>query len=119
MKKKISIFMAVIFILTAIAPISTNAISPRSEVLAPGLSFTGTTAHCELTVGCDYLTDYITATIKLWNGSSCVATWYETAEGYMNFYATRTVSLNTTYKLTADVTINGTAYPQVSITKTS
>lgn len=119
MKKHVCAFLAVIILLAAIVPLPTNAVAPRTEVLAPALSFSGTTAHCELTVACDYLTDEITATIKLWKGSSCVATWYETAEGHMNFYATRTVSLNTTYVLTADVTVNGKVFPQVSVTRTS
>lgn len=118
MKKYICAILAFILVLSAILPVSAAAATPRVMSIIPGLSFSGTTAYCELQVNTDSLDNDIYATIKLWNGSKCVAIWGTSGKGYLSYSATRTVSKNTTYTLTADVTINGVAEPQVSITRT-
>ena len=60
--------------------------------------------------------DEIEIVVKLWNGSSCIATWKDSGTGYVNFSKNKTVTENKEYKLTVDATINGKAQPRASIT---
>lgn len=115
MKKSICTFISILILMGSIIPVAANAVSPRALSIAPGLRVSGSTAHCELTVSTDYTTSDIDAVIKLWNGSSCVATWNRSGTGFLSFYETKTVIAGNTYTLTADVTVDGVAKPRVSI----
>lgn len=119
MRKRLFAFALALVLVSGTLIMSASAATPRMTIVSPGLRFTGTTAHCDVSVTSDKSTDEITATIKLWNGSSCVATWYDIAYGTLSFYATRTVNLNTTYVLTVDATVNGVSYPTASVERTS
>lgn len=118
MKKTLCTLIALLILFGSVLPFSAQAAEPRVLSIVPALSFSGTTANCQLNVNTDYATNNIYATIKLWNGSSCVAIWGASGTGHLNFYANRTVVKGNTYTLTADVTINGVAEPQISITRT-
>lgn len=118
MKKSICALFAFFILLGAVLPIPANAVSPRIVTIVPGLSFTGTTAHCEVTVLCDYATDEIDATMRLWEGNTCIATWSDSDEGSLSIYETETVTPGNEYTVTADVTINGEANPRVYIRRT-
>lgn len=116
MKKRIACF-ALAILLVAVIPLSAKAVTPRAPGILPGLSFSGTTATCSLFVSAN-ANDNIHAVIKLWQGSRSIVTWNASGTEYLDFVNTYGVSRNTTYKLTADVTINGTSYPQVSVSRT-
>ena len=81
----------------------------------PDISFSGTTANCSVTVVGNQISDKLTATIKLWQGTTCLETWTTSGTGYIFWDDTATVSKNNTYKLTVDVTINGVTKPQVYV----
>lgn len=117
MKKKLCALLVAVILVCTVCPMAASAVTPRVRSFVPSLDFSGTTAYCELTVNTDYLTDKISATIKLWSGSTCLETWTASASGFLVFSDTVTVSKGE-YTLTADVTINGTVYPQVSVTNT-
>lgn len=116
--KKTALFLALILILsvptTAYAAVP-DEISPFALRIYPQISFDGNTATCTATVISDKMTDSISLTLKLWQGSSCIATWSTSGSGYMQFSRSIDVTAGLRYKLTADVTINGTAKPTVSI----
>ena len=116
MKKRIVCF-ALAILLVAVIPLSAKAVTPRAPAILPGLSFSGTTATCSLFVSSN-TNDNIRAVIKLWQGSRAIVTWNVSGREYLDFVNTYSVSRNTTYKLTADVTINGESYPQVSVSRT-
>lgn len=116
--KKAIISLALVVVLVLMIPLSVNAAMPKATAIVPGLSFNGTTAICTLTVSAD-ATDSIYATIKLWNGSTCLKTWYRSATEVLTFRDTASVSINGTYTLTADVSINGSAQPQASVTRSN
>lgn len=116
MKKRIICFTLVL-LLIAVIPLSANAVTPRAPAILPGLSFSGTTATCSLFVSANS-NDNIHAVIKLWQGSRSLVTWNVSGREYLDFVNTYSVNRNTTYKLTADVTINGESYPQVSVSRT-
>ena len=115
-KRLLAFFLAIVLI--SVIPVSVQAITPRAPAILPGLSFSGTTATCSLFVSANS-NDNITAVVKLWHGSRSLATWNVSGQESLNFINTYPVSRNATYKLTADVTINGTTHPQVSVSKTN
>lgn len=111
--RKIAMSLAVIMVL--LLPMTAHAATPRIIRIYPTLRFEGTTANCSVIVFADVSSDEIEATIKLWQGSKCVATWEEEGQGVLNFSDTATATKGKTYELTADVTINGVAQPQASV----
>lgn len=116
MLKRTIAIVAILILLTTI-PITANATSSRGLVIYPSITFNGTTATCALVVSANP-SDEITATLKLWHGSTCLKGWDLKDENILEFSDTCPVVAGQTYKLTADVSINGVAEPQVSITRT-
>ncbi len=99
--------------------IPAHAVTTRSTLIQPELSFSNTMAYCTLYVAADRTTDNISATIRLKHGTRTLATWTASDTGMLDFSDTATVSRNQTYTLIADVRINGTAYAPVSISGTN
>lgn len=113
--RKLAMSLAVIVIL--VLPMTTYAAS-RSIGIVPNLSFSGTTANCTVKVVADSFAHEIEATIKLWQGSICVATWEEEGKGILSFSDSATVTKDKTYNLTVDAIVNGVVQPQVSVSAT-
>lgn len=113
MKKRIvALTVAVVLLLT----ISAAALT-RAETVVPLIQFDGKTAHCYVEVSADHPNDPITVTATLWRGSTDLATWTETGNGYVYLNESKVVSVTgVTYKLTADVTVNGEVFEQVYTT---
>lgn len=109
--RKIALLMAVILLVSI--PTTAYAATPRFLNIMPELTFDGTTANCSVAVVASTTDDNLTATIKLWEGSTCLKSWTVSGEGYIFWEDTVTVTKNSTYKLTVDVTINGVSKPQV------
>lgn len=114
--RKLIRLIALLLVLTF--PISVQASSARSKRAIPVLSFSGKTATCSVRVSGESTTDAISVTVKLWKGSSCIATWIDSGTGSLKFSATKTVSSSGEYTLTADAVIAGTALSTVSATAT-
>lgn len=115
MKKPI--WLTLLLLLALMLPITAQA-APRYPKVAPSISFSGTTATCKVSVRGDSTSDSISLTAKLWKGSECIATWTASGTGTLNFSKTKTVEKGSTYKLTADATVNGTKLPTASATGT-
>ena len=111
--RKTAMSLAVIMLL--LLPMTAYAAMSRSVGIIPRISFSGTTANCSVIITANNGNDEIEATIKLWQGSMCVATWPEDGTGNIIFSDTATVTKGKTYKLTVDVVINGVAQPQASV----
>ena len=113
MKKRIvALTVAVVMLLSISAAALTN-----SEIICPLLQFDGKTAHCYVEVSADHPNDPISVTATLWRGSTPLETWTETGNGYVYLSESKVVSVTgVTYKLTADVTINGEELDQVYTT---
>lgn len=101
-------------VLILVVPITAFAATPRSLLVIPQITFQGRTATCALTVTTESTDNQITATIKLWDGDNCLETWNASGAGYLFFDENYTVKHAGEFTLTADVTINGVARPQVS-----
>lgn len=107
---------ALLFLMVLTIPVSAQAATPRTPKVLPGITFDGTTATCTVTVFGDNTKDGISLTAKLWKGSECIAIWTDSGSGYLNFSRTMTVESGYTYKLTADVSINGKSLQTISTT---
>lgn len=110
-----SLFLAVVLVVMCAMP--ANAVSSRAIGGGVTLDFDGTTAVCYATITANNR-DTISATMSLWDGNDCVATWRGTATGYLVFDKTADVSKGESYTLTVDVTINGKVQPQMSTSGT-
>lgn len=112
MKRTIAILLAVVLLLST----TVFAVENRRQPATLSLSFSGETANCRVIASADNMNHEISATVKLYHGNTCLHTWYVSDYGILDFSETWPVSSGNTYKLTADVTINGTTYPTVSTT---
>ncbi len=114
MKRTVAILMVVVMLLS----ISVCAFDFRATPVDLTLSFDGTTANCEVSAYASNMSHKISGTVKLYRGTTCLKTWNVSDTGYLEFSETWTVTSGYTYKLTADLTINGTTYPTVSTSQT-
>ena len=114
--RKASILLALLLL---VAIFTTAQASPaRIPPAYPALSFSGTTANCSVYVNSGTPDGSISATIQLWQGSTCVATWYASGVGSLTHSASKAVTSGLQYTLTVDATVNGSSIPRVSTTKT-
>lgn len=118
MKKRFMALTAFAVVLVMLLSISAFGIESRAAFALPELSFTGKTANCSLYVNGGGRNDSISAVIKLWQGSSCLKTWKASDSGELDFNDTYKVSATGNYKLTADITVNGSKWDQVSTSAT-
>jgi type 1 fimbria pilin len=109
--KKIAFMLALILIISA--PLTVSA-ATYVLTIRPVLSFSGTTATCEVTVVGDYMSDHIEVEMKLMHGSTCLATWYKDGYGYVNLEKTATVVKGETYEIVVAVTMNDVSRTPVS-----
>lgn len=116
MRKKV---FALVLVLAFALGITAQAvgIEPMALQIRPTLTFDGTTATCQVSVRGESK-DSIAVTAKLWQGNSCLKTWTASGTGKVTLSKTATVQKGKTYKLTADVTINGVKQPTKSVTGT-
>lgn len=117
MKRRLFSILLVLLLVTSMT-LAVSASSPRIMSVDIGLRFEGTTAQCSLNVSEDYLTDSISATIKLYRGNTCIRTWVRSASGFLNFYEEVPAVKNAEYTLEAVVTVNGVTEPVFTKTAT-
>ena len=113
-KRIASVALALLMILS----ISATAVSTRTADVQPTLTFQGTTAKCSLTVYGDNGNDRISATIELRQGNTVVDSWSTSGSGWINWSGSASVTRGRTYTLVINVTINGTEYSPISISRT-
>lgn len=110
--KKMALLLAIVIVISM--PLTVSA-APRATTISPSIGFNGTTAECEVVVVGNYSSDYIEVTMKLMNGSSCIATWNSSGYTYVHMYQEATVIKNVTYTLIVEVKINNVALTPVSV----
>lgn len=118
MKKRFLCLVAVLAVLSVFT-VSGKAISLYLEDLRPSLSISGETATCQITVTTGSKSKKIEATMKLYRGSTKIAAWTASGTGSLSMKKTKKVAAGKTYKLTADVTIDGKKQPTASATASS
>lgn len=111
--RKTALLVAIILILAM--PLSVAA-QPRTIVIRPTLSFSGTTANCKGTVVGNNTSDHIEVLLKLMHGPYCVGTWYDSGYGFVIVQGSTTVIQGDAYELVIEATINNVKQPSASIT---
>lgn len=111
--RKMSLILAVVLLLTTLA-VPALAAQPRAITIMPSITVNGTTATCDVRCVAERTSDELVATIRLYRGSTLIATWVEEANGYIFFNKTKTVTSGYTYTLTVDLTVNGDPCPTAS-----
>lgn len=96
--------------------VTAGAVEMRLATPVPKLTFSGTTAACEVEIWADSSSAKISATVKLWDGSTCLKTWTDSDTGILSFSETHKTGIESgkSYKMTVDYTIAGKSYPQLS-----
>ena len=117
MRKKIIVAILLLLLIITI-PVTVYATTPRSCSVFPSLSFSSRTATCKVNITGYSSSDNIELIVKLWNGTMCLKTWTDDGFGYILFKETYNVTGGGEYTLTADITINGSPEPQISISET-
>ena len=120
-KKLLTTFLALSLLFAAVS-VNVYAKAPEtanieSTSIQPSLSFSGTTANCSVVARADHVSDSISVTLKLWRGTTLLKTWSNSGNLIVTISDTYTVTSGYIYKLTADVTVNSTVYPTVSVSK--
>lgn len=111
MKRRLVYRFMVALILIVSLSVGVFAIAqPRANTSTGSLTFDGMTAKCVVNIYGNNAADTIKATVKLWDGNTCLKTWTASASGFLFFSETYTVSTPKRYKMTVDYTINGTSY---------
>lgn len=113
--RKMSLILVVAMLFSILA-LPAAAAEPRAVTIVPDLSFDGTTANCVVHIMGNSTNEEMDATIRLYRGSTLIATWYAEGNGYIFFEKTKTVTKGYTYKLTVDLTIDGEACTPVYVT---
>ena len=112
--RKIALFLSVVMLMSVFA-LPALAAEPRMSTVVPELTIEGTTAKCNVQVVGESTSDVVKATIKLWRGNTCIATWNRESNGYIFFSQTKTITAGYTYTLTVDATVDGTVFPRASV----
>ena len=113
--RKMSLFLALVLLLTSVFAIPASAAEPRMTTAIPGLSVNGTTATCSLRAAGNSTSDYLEATIRLYRGSTKIATWYADGYGYLGFSESTTVATGYTYTMKVEMTVNGESFPVANV----
>lgn len=114
--KKFALIMALLLVL--LIPVSAAASVARTPQSFPSLSFNGTTANCSLTILTNDSSASINATVQLWQGNTCLQTWYASGTGRLTFSGTQSVTSGLQYTLTVSATVNGSSLSVPTVTKT-
>ena len=112
MKRIVAIILLLVFAIGTSTSFATTMASRRDLTL----SFSGTTAQCDLTVTESGKT--IDATMELWQGSTKLATWNKSKKSTVSIDETYDVISGVSYTLKAYGTINGSSFNMTSITRT-
>lgn len=115
MKKRMGSIFLVAAILSALVATAAAAES-RSTKCVPILTFDGATANCYVSITA--LGQPITATLELWQGSTRIASWSDSATSRLIIDEDYSVDKGKTYTLKVSGTITGVSFTGTPVTGT-
>ena len=114
MKKRVFLMLLIVAMLFVTG---TQTFAAEQAVnVTPTLTFSGTTATCKVDIYKPGKT--ISATLELWHGSTCIASWSGTATSHLVISKTKTVVSGQTYTLKVSGTIGGVPFTGIDVTGT-
>lgn len=114
MKKRIILMFAVALLLLTLMA---QAVEPRAGG-TPVLDFNGTTAECSVVCKGADTTDWVKATLTLYQGSTYVDSWSGSGTYRVPVSGSCRVTSGKSYKLVLTWSINGVTQPSVTTTAT-
>lgn len=114
MKKVISLLLVLVMLMAV--SVTAFAAEPRIVGASPSLYFTGTTAHCEVTIM--EVNKQIIASMTLWDGNDCIAIWPGSGTSVVEITGTCTVETGKTYTLKVTGTSGGKTISVEPVTAT-
>lgn len=112
MKRRV---VAMMLVLMMVLSVTAMAVTPRAALVMPRLSFSGTTAMCEVDVFGDADSDSISVTLALWHNGNLVTSWYRSGTGTVSIDEDTSVIKGQTYTLTATAKVNGNWLDTMSV----
>lgn len=113
-KRMISVALLLVMMLS----ISAQAAEVRAITGSPHLTFSGTTATCMVDCKSTNTSDYISATLKLYQGDLYVSSWGSSGNGRVIISEHCTVKRGKEYRLVLSYSVNGQAQSSVSVNAT-
>lgn len=113
--KKIITSLLVAALLAALAT-TAYAAPMRAASTNQSLSFSGTTANCEVTVS--EFNKQIVVTMSLWDGKTCIALWSDSGKSIVSMSKSCAVESGKSYTLQVSGTSGGSSISVPSITRT-
>lgn len=83
----------------------------------PDLTFANREATCFVEIQADKLTDTISATMELWQGTTKINEWSDSGTLYLSMEETATAKRYRTYSLVINYSINGVSKTPVTISR--
>lgn len=114
MKRKFA--AAILACLMTVALVTSAYAAEARAVLTPSLTFSGTTAYCEIKIV--QFGAAIDATLELWSGNTLLASWSGTGTSRVIISKTKTVTRGQSYTLEVHGTVGDETIDAPSITKT-
>ena len=115
-RKKFFLCLLVLMLLFTALPVSA-AQSRRNPQATLQLTFDETQANCSVVITSDYISDQISATMELKQGSKTIDTWSSSSNGFLVLVGTAPAEKNKTYTLFVTYSINGVTRPTISNTQ--
>ena len=109
---------AVLLLVVMVLSTSVQALEPLAVSDTISLSFDGTTAICSATCKGSRTDDKVKATLTLVSGGKTVASWSASDSYSFSISESCEVVQEKTYTLKLNYSVNGTAKPEKSVTKT-
>lgn len=107
---------AILACLMTVALVTSAYAAEARAVLTPSLTFSGTTAYCEIKIV--QFGAVIDATLELWSGNTLLASWSGTGTSRVIISKTKTVTRGQSYTLKVHGTVGDETIDAPSITKT-
>lgn len=111
MKKVLAIVLLVVLLFTTVVNAETDSVTNK-----PVLYFSGNVANCSVRLY--YPSKTIDATLKLYRGTTLLASWHKTGTTKVTITGTRNVVSGNTYTLKVSGTAGGSALNITPVTKT-
>ncbi len=111
MTRKTICLLAILAILLAV-PVYANS---RTISVNPDIAFSNNTATCTVDIRANGLTDSISATMELWQGTTKIDEWSGSGTYYLSMEETASVKRYKTYRLIINYSINNITRPSVTI----
>ena len=110
MRRVLAMVLVVLLLATSLSYAGTLGVTKSMK-----LTFSGTTANCMLTVKSSGAA--IDATLKLYHGTTMIDSWSASGTGSVTIGETHNCVSGQTYRLEAEVTVNGSPVSIAPITK--